>query len=377
MIGEAGPEAIIPLSGTNKYRGIELWQQVGEMLGTIPKHAQGGIFGLNSSDVNNKFGDALGLAGTTYDRLDDISTVTSKANVYKTFLRPLLGKVPVLGSSSKWMSKTMAKTGGKFGSFTKKLPWVGTALQLGGAAYDVANSDDKEKAIARNVGQITATALGAKALPAIGAILGTLLFPGLGTSVGFAGGAAIAAGLSVAGAFLGNMIGGGLGEGVYNDYKSKKLKEALQGKKRSIADISKSKPTGTPKGSRIRKHATGGIFNDPHIGMIGEAGAEAVIPLSGANKEHGKHLWSETGSILGMNNKVDEGQVQHPQTAPITINLGGMSFTFTGVNTGDNASIIAAVREQMPTIANEMCETIAAALQKVFGNMAPGEVGSV
>ena len=36
-----------PLAGTNKHRGISLWQEAGRMLGMLPKHANGGIFGGN------------------------------------------------------------------------------------------------------------------------------------------------------------------------------------------------------------------------------------------------------------------------------------------------------------------------------------------
>lgn len=53
-------------------------------------------------------------------------------------------------------------------------------------------------------------------------------------------------------------------------------------------------------GPPIPKHAYGGIFNSPHIGMIGEAGAEAVIPLS--NKSRGMDLWIQTGKMLGAFN---------------------------------------------------------------------------
>lgn len=43
MVGEDGPEAVIPLGQNRRDRGIELWSQAADMLG-IPKHAEGGIF---------------------------------------------------------------------------------------------------------------------------------------------------------------------------------------------------------------------------------------------------------------------------------------------------------------------------------------------
>lgn len=47
-IGEDGPEAVIPLGGKRRSRGIELWEQVGSILG-IPQHADGGIFAISGN----------------------------------------------------------------------------------------------------------------------------------------------------------------------------------------------------------------------------------------------------------------------------------------------------------------------------------------
>lgn len=47
-IGEDGPEAVIPLGGKRRARGVELWEQVGNILG-IPQHADGGIFAINGN----------------------------------------------------------------------------------------------------------------------------------------------------------------------------------------------------------------------------------------------------------------------------------------------------------------------------------------
>lgn len=44
-------------------------------------------------------------------------------------------------------------------------------------------------------------------------------------------------------------------------------------------------------------HAKGGIFTKAHVGVIGEAGAEAVIPLT--NRSRGLSLWKQAGLALG------------------------------------------------------------------------------
>ena len=136
----------------------------------------------------------------------------------------------------------------------------------------------------------------------------------------------------------------------------------------------------------VDKKAMGGIVNKPHLGMIGEAGAEAIIPLTGTNKHRGIALWQQTGELLGTLPKHARGGIfggsidyksmfdeaeNKKEAIPsnITISIGGMNFTFAGNATGDKESIITTIRQQMPEIANEVAETIAKELQKLLPNM--------
>lgn len=52
-------------------------------------------------------------------------------------------------------------------------------------------------------------------------------------------------------------------------------------------------------------HATGGIFDEPHLGMVAEAGPEAIIPLDGSG--NAMELWQEAGKRLGA---LDDGPIQ-------------------------------------------------------------------
>ncbi len=47
-------------------------------------------------------------------------------------------------------------------------------------------------------------------------------------------------------------------------------------------------------------HAEGGILTRPHLGLVAEDGAEAIIPLSGKRRERGIDLWERTGQMLGV-----------------------------------------------------------------------------
>lgn len=51
-------------------------------------------------------------------------------------------------------------------------------------------------------------------------------------------------------------------------------------------------------GNGVVPHAVGGIFDEPHIGIVAEAGPEAIIPLDGSDNAIG--LWQDAGNRLGM-----------------------------------------------------------------------------
>ena len=46
------------------------------------------------------------------------------------------------------------------------------------------------------------------------------------------------------------------------------------------------------------KHAAGGIFDQPHVGVFAEAGPEAFIPID--RSERSASLWEQTGKELGL-----------------------------------------------------------------------------
>lgn len=91
--------------------------------------------------------------------------------------------------------------------------------------------------------------------------------------------------------------------------------EALKGAWDSVVGFfSSSSSTAAPAGAvgtpvvpgptstidRYSAHATGGIFGSPHLGMVAEAGAEAIIPLSAAMRGRGTSLWMQAGQRLGF-----------------------------------------------------------------------------
>ena len=59
--------------------------------------------------------------------------------------------------------------------------------------------------------------------------------------------------------------------------------------------------------SDAEKFADGGVVREPHVGIVGEAGPEAIIPLSPEKRERGKALWYEAGNVLGVYDGTHDG----------------------------------------------------------------------
>ncbi len=49
-----------------------------------------------------------------------------------------------------------------------------------------------------------------------------------------------------------------------------------------------------------RQYATGGLITQPHLGLVGEDGPEAIIPLSPSRRSRGLQLWQQAGKWLGV-----------------------------------------------------------------------------
>ncbi len=89
-------------------------------------------------------------------------------------------------------------------------------------------------------------------------------------------------------------------------YTRERLKEQEEAAKR-FEEMRKKTPEGEPvfRGTEIRasKYAAGGILTRPHLGLVAEAGAEAIIPLSTGMRPRALKLWAETGKRLGVDAK--------------------------------------------------------------------------
>ncbi|MBW2672130.1 MAG: hypothetical protein JRD89_01780 [Deltaproteobacteria bacterium] len=139
-------------------------------------------------------------------------------------------------------------------------------------------------------------------------------------------------------------------------------------------EISKSFSAGREAGRRAAKtpveaHALGGILTRPHLGLVAEAGPEAVIPLSARLRSRALELWRETGRRLGVQQFEFGGF-----TAPVAVAGAGMGAPTINLNfdlTGLVGQITVQAREDLDQAADQIAAIIAQKLKAIFYNL-PG-----
>ena len=138
-------------------------------------------------------------------------------------------------------------------------------------------------------------------------------------------------------------------------------------------------------GDGIGKHAWGGIMNSPHMAMVAEDGAEAIIPLSPSKRARGMDLWMAAGQMMGVRPYADgdivgqtDSQSVSTSTAAyasrgensfeISVNLSPEFVIQSGGNVDENG-ILALLREHIREMADDISDELADNLAKIFANM--------
>ena len=130
------------------------------------------------------------------------------------------------------------------------------------------------------------------------------------------------------------------------------------------------------------QHAWGGIIQSPHMAMVAEDGAEAIIPLSPSKRQRGLDLWQEAGQTLGVQPYEDGGIAGDTMPISTTTVEGGASnhfdihievspeFVIEARDAGfDGESLVSIVREHIREMADDIGDEIADRLARVFSNM--------
>lgn len=133
-------------------------------------------------------------------------------------------------------------------------------------------------------------------------------------------------------------------------------------------------------------HAWGGIMTKPHMGIVAEAGAESIIPLSPSKRGRGIDLWEQTGQALGVRPYADGGIVGETEDTAVPITPGSgsggapakidihlqmsPSFVVEAQESGmDENTIIAIIKAHIKEMVDDISDELAERLARVFANM--------
>ena len=126
-------------------------------------------------------------------------------------------------------------------------------------------------------------------------------------------------------------------------------------------------------------YANGDIIHGPTHALVGEAGPEAIIPLSAARRGRGLSLWQKAGQMMGVSMFADGGIVgdisQAGTGGAFSISLGGVNISVSA-DGGDSGNIVAAIKSALPEVTNTIAAELAQMLSKTFQNM-PNRVEGV
>lgn len=129
------------------------------------------------------------------------------------------------------------------------------------------------------------------------------------------------------------------------------------------------------------KHAWGGILNAPHMAMVAEDGAEAIIPLSPSKRERGLDLWKKSGEMLGVQPYSEGGIVGNTSgitasTAAesagntVSVNLTlNPSFVIQTNESTSSDDIVAVIRSNIRDMVDDIGDELAERLARSFSNM--------
>ncbi|MFF2887020.1 hypothetical protein [Paenibacillus sp. NPDC057967] len=140
-------------------------------------------------------------------------------------------------------------------------------------------------------------------------------------------------------------------------------------------------------GGGYKAYARGGFISRPHMGLVGEAGPEAIIPLSANMRGRGRELWEKAGLMLGVTPyamggivgggfsvPAIEGSGNLPfSTSPsrgasgFAVHLGGIQISISV--SGDGQDVITAIREHVEEIASDVANVIARELEGSNSNI--------
>lgn len=118
----------------------------------------------------------------------------------------------------------------------------------------------------------------------------------------------------------------------------------------SVPTPSVSVGGGAPSGGRggPKAYASGGFINRPHLGLVGEAGPEMIIPLSSGRRGRAMDLFNQTASMLGVRPYAEGGLAGLEPIVPGYGDSGKSAMSLAGSMAGTITQVGGAVSVSAP-----------------------------
>ena len=118
--------------------------------------------------------------------------------------------------------------------------------------------------------------------------------------------------------------------------------------------------------ARVRGHAEGGFVTSPELAMIGERGAELILPLT--DRERSLDLLSQASSVLGLSEEISpsgsSGSSESSGSGGVTVEMN-VTFNISGENSQD---IVEAIKERIQEIADAAATQLSMTLNDAHHN---------
>ena len=120
-------------------------------------------------------------------------------------------------------------------------------------------------------------------------------------------------------------------------------------------------------GGGVPAHAEGGFITSPEFALIGERGAELILPLT--DKERSQELLRQASGVLGLNSEEDGYSISGGSSGggSMSVSVGGITVNFE-INGSDSTNVMEAIKENLQEIGDKVAAQISKSVGNVFQN---------
>ena len=121
-------------------------------------------------------------------------------------------------------------------------------------------------------------------------------------------------------------------------------------------------------GGSVPAHAEGGFITSPELALIGERGAELILPLT--DKERSQELLRQASGVLGLNSEDDGYSISGGGSTggggSISVEVGGITINFEV--SGSDSNVMETIKENLQELGDQVAAQISKAVGNVFQN---------